>query len=177
MLPVTVLAVVQMVGNSATTVGVLTALFVVLRDERRYRADQRQARGDQARLVAVEFDWDEKFELDCGIKGRSYVAGIVRNFSSRPILDVAFEVPASDPGLFLADEGPFYDGSNTGKAQIVEGGGKLGAMYALAEEHIEWDRFRRLRVFFTDANGVLWTRTQHEPPKEVSADNHRELPS
>lgn len=125
--------VIQAVGSLATAVGVVGGLLVIRRDERRYRGEQRQARderrqarGDQARQVTVEFDWDEQFEVRCGIKGRRYVTGIVRNVSSRPILDVAFEVPGKDVA-FLTDEGPYYDGSNSGKSQAVDAGGRLGA--------------------------------------------------
>jgi hypothetical protein len=168
--------VVQTVSSAATTFGVLTALFVVIRDEHRYRREQRQARGDQARLISVEFDHDHDFQFQFGQRGRNYVFGRVRNFSGRPILDVSFEVPEDYPGsCYLGDEGPL-DENNPGTARVVDAGGQLVAVYSVGGL-VDWDRFMKVRVFFTDANGVRWSRTEPGPPAEVGGGTPRALPA
>ena len=158
--------VVQTVSGVMTTVGVLGALWVVILDEHRYRAEQRLARGDQARLVSLQFELADDFQHEYGSRGRSYVLGSVKNFSARPILDVEFDEPDDDPYFSLGNEGPLEE-ANYGKARVVDAGGTLTAMYSVKGEQVDWDRFRTLRVFFTDANGAPWSQTEYEPPVEM----------
>ncbi|PRC42620.1 hypothetical protein C6A85_000000109550, partial [Mycobacterium sp. ITM-2017-0098] len=148
----------------ATVVGVLGALYVVRRDGKRIREEERMRRGDQARTVTLEFEdgLEEAYAVGLPIDSATYVIGTLTNHSERPLLDVRFEVP-ENPQLQLAY---LPHGDNTAVTKVVPGGGRFSAWYEVKGK-FDWADFLNLQVRFTDANGVRWRRTEYMPPQEI----------
>lgn len=79
----------------ATVIGVVGALYVVRRDGKRIRTEDRVRRGDQARTVTLEFEdgLEEAIAVGLDTERHTFVVGTITNHSERPLLDVRFELP------------------------------------------------------------------------------------
>lgn len=148
----------------ATVVGVLGALYVVRRDGRRIREEERVRRGDQARTVTLEFEdgLEEAYAVGLPIKSSTFIVGTLTNHSERPLLDVRFEIP-DNPQIRLAD---LPHGDNLAVTKVVPGGGRVSAWFEV-KGNFDWSDFLNLHVRFTDGNGVRWRRTEYMPPQEI----------
>ena len=148
----------------ATVVGVLGALYVVRRDGRRNREEDRVRRGDQARTIALEFEdgLEVAYEVGLPIKNSTFIVGTLTNHSDRPLLDVRFEVPENTQ-IQLA-ELPHRD--NPAVTKVVPGRGCVSVWFEVKGQ-FDWADFLNLHVRFTDANGVRWRITEYTPPEEI----------
>ncbi|MDA2892585.1 hypothetical protein PDG61_16820 [Mycolicibacterium sp. BiH015] len=148
----------------ATVVGVLGALYVVRRDGKRTREEERVRRGDQARTVTLEFEdgIEEAYQVGMPTKSSTFIIGTLTNHSERPLLDVRFELP-ENPQIRLADT---PHGDNVAVARVVLGGQSASAWFEVKDK-FDWAEFLNLHVRFTDANGVRWRRTEYTPPQEI----------
>jgi hypothetical protein len=128
------------------------------------RAAEQAARADQARLIILEMEYDEMLDMQTGGQ-ETFMAGIVRNLSTRPIFDVEIEVPKNDQiRLGTVDGDPF----NTNVARAIDARDKHIASYEVTISKIDWEWTNRVpKVRYTDANGVRWTRTPTGQPVEV----------
>ncbi|GAB7069780.1 hypothetical protein JCM12141A_40690 [Mycolicibacterium hodleri] len=128
------------------------------------RAAELAARADQARLVILEMQYEEMLDMQTG-GAETYMAGIVRNLSSRPIFDVQIEVPTNRRiRLGTVDGDPF----NTEQARAIDARDKHVASYEVTSFPLDWDWFEQVpKVRYTDASGVRWTRTAAGQPEEV----------
>jgi hypothetical protein len=153
-------------AEMATVAGVFGALYVIRRDNRRFRAEDQVRRGDQARTVTLEFEdaLDEAYQVGLPIQGHTYIVGKIVNFSERPLLDVRFELP-TDPNIEVAE---LPHGENVAVAKVVPGGGTFSVWFDVhGPGPFDWTPFLNLHVRFTDANGVRWRRTEYIPPQEI----------
>jgi hypothetical protein len=108
----------ELQAGAITSLGVVATLCVLTVEERRYRADRRRARSDQARLVLLELAADIEMEFQAG---HPYVIATVRNLSERPIFDVSIELP---DGSHLYLDWPFgeaYENTRTARAIDADG--------------------------------------------------------
>ncbi|MBJ8343008.1 hypothetical protein JGU71_29415 [Antrihabitans sp. YC3-6] len=145
-------------GATFTTLGVLAALYVVIRDNRRFSTEEERRRADQARLVRLRANYSDP----------RAVTLLLTNLSSKPIFDVVFVEPThpdasvttrmSYPqhhpdivdsigagGKYTVNYFLIRDGNNLGLGDTVEG--KLATS-----------------VMFLDAQGVPWSLSPGEQP-------------
>lgn len=148
----------------ATVIGVLGALYVVRRDGRRIREEDRVRRGDQARTAMLQFEngLEEAYMVGMPIKSSTFVIGTLTNHSDRPLLDVRFEIP-DNPQIGIPE---LPHGENVVVTSVVPGGGRVSVWFEVKGK-LDWADFLNLHVRFTDANGVRWRRTEYMPPQEI----------
>jgi hypothetical protein len=151
--------------GGAATIGVLAALYVLIRDERRYRKDKRRSRADQARLVSVDAGLDSNF-IQGEVAGEDiYIVSVeAENLSERPIFDVRFGRPNLDANSWRPYEG-------IEKVKAVSPGGSARILFAVETtcSMDDLDEFGSVPVHFTDAGGARWRRTANSQPIEVAS--------
>lgn len=163
------------------TVGTLLVAFGVWRhDVRIRRADEREAleekrliaareraaRADQARLVVLNFLYDEEQELYSGGE-LAIMRGTVVNLSSRPIFDVSILVPVDNPHMSLVVEHQVVNEPNSGETRTIDAHSKHCAFYDYTGKRVDWDWIEAIEVEFVDASGGRWRRTSGGQPVEV----------
>jgi hypothetical protein len=171
------------IPEAVAAIGTMGALWVAVlvwrhevtarrADERELRiaqdvagAAERAARADQARLVILDFEYDDLLDMSTG-GAYSYFAATARNLSNRPIFDVQIEVPPDNPQVQLRahDDNPL----NTPTARAIDAHDKHIASYEHVAKEIDWAWLAGVPVLrYTDANGVRWTRTPTGQPQEI----------
>lgn len=130
-------------------------------------AAAKSARADQARLVILEFTYDELTEIYSGGE-HSIVVAQVKNLSSRPIFDVRIEIPADNIEMRLLDDQEPTNTPNTSRVKAIADHGELVARYDHFAPTIDWDWINVVPyVHYVDANGARWTRTATGQPHEI----------
>jgi hypothetical protein len=124
------------------------------------------ARGDQARLVILEFEYN--YDLDDFTNGReSFMIATVRNLSNRPIFDVEIRVPQGNPQIRL---GTYDDSITNPGARAIDRHDKHTASYEHVAAEVDWDWLSTEPVvLYTDVNGARWSRTMAGQPRQITA--------
>lgn len=171
----------EAVAAIGTVAALLVAIGVWQHDITTRRADEldarqakeraelaaRQARGDQARLVVIDFMYDVETEMYSGGEW-SPMRAIVTNLSDRPIFDVHIDVPEASPEMVLREDDEPVNTPNSLDARAINGGGEHRAHFEHTAKTIDWDWIKRIPFSYTDANGVRWVRTMNSQPVEAA---------
>lgn len=129
------------------------------------QAAERAARADQARLVILEFQYDEKLDMFSGGQ-ETYMHAVVSNLSNRPVFDVEVDVPDDSGQLVIGTVDGDPDNPSTVRA--IASGNSHKTSYEHVATSIDWGYLGTTPVVrFTDANGVRWTRSAASQPAEV----------
>jgi hypothetical protein len=169
------IAAIGTVGALLVALGVWRHEVAVRRtDERQARAVHsaaaaaaKSARADQARLVILEFTYDELTDLYSGGE-HSIVVAKVKNLSSRPIFDVRIEIPEDNAEMRLLEDQEPTNTPNTPKVKAIADHGEHQTRYEHLAPRIDWEWINVVPfVHYVDANGARWTRTATSQPHEI----------
>ncbi|RYE43661.1 MAG: hypothetical protein EOP24_27435 [Hyphomicrobiales bacterium] len=157
-----VAAVVAPLGAIFTTLGVSVALFVAIRDSRRFAQEERrrrredtERRADQARLIQIT-TWDQHAFQQASVE----VTFRVDNHSASPILDASCEIPAS-----ITDRVTLIDTLvSTSPFTPAVTAGQWHSWSIKCDPDVAKEVRDTVFIAFTDAAGVRWTRTWNQPP-------------
>lgn len=161
-----VAAVVAPLGAVFTTVGVGVALFVAIRDSRRFAHEERQRRredterrADQARLIQVFPDARRDMPpgtIRCDLK--------VHNHSTAPILDVTHEMPTRLDNLIVPSEPVERRGLVKLTKPVLKPGDTWEWSFDCDNPDVYMDAINSISISFTDAAGVRWVRVWNQQP-------------
>ncbi|WP_032380556.1 hypothetical protein [Rhodococcoides fascians] len=160
-------AVVAPLGSAFTTIGVGVALYVAIRDSRRFTSDERQRqkeandrRADQARLVRVHVEPG----VFAGNQWTQYGTLCATNNSDSPIRTVAYKI---DPSIVskITPSVPAEKKYPRSPEPIVKAGDDYKWSFYYEGPNLQ-PVLDRLSVQFTDAKGVRWSGT-HESEQPI----------
>lgn len=158
-------AAVAPVGAIFTTVGVGVALFVAIRDSRRFAKDEErrrtedtERRADQARLIQVAPVARPNMP-----PGLTHVSLTVINHSTSPILDVTRVIPESLKER-ISPAVPAEALRSLAPGKKVLKPGEEWEWAFLSPENAVREAIDSVLIAFTDAAGVRWTRTHDGRP-------------
>lgn len=179
-------AAVAPLGAIFTTLGVGVAMFVALRDSRRFsREEERrhqedtERRADQARLIQVSIEWGEDNPSE---EKKARVVIMATNYSSSPILDVwpdtdrfkdvlhfkrSIMKPLEQVQILAPTEGWtwVFDVDPSAESADLD----PGLWHDDPDIFDDFDRMLHLGITFTDAKGVKWRRNEVGGPQLVQS--------
>lgn len=157
-------AAVAPIGAIFTTIGVGVALFVAIRDSRRFAKEEQRRhehdtarRADQARLVQIVSHARNQGDL-------RHISIDLANISDRPLLDVEVAIPADFEDRVIT-KNPVHPTqvSPDRTPSTVEAGGTIGWSF-WCDPADESKARSGVGMVFTDAAGVRWIRTSKGQP-------------
>jgi hypothetical protein len=155
------------VGSLISALGVVIAIFVVIRDGRRFsrdesrREDEAKSRlAEQARLVAVLPVMRGRHDLDVG----------VINHSAAPVFDLHIRTPRLSDERFTPHHGGKRAGTQLNLQMLPPHGAHPVAFRVMGSGAVPPNDISVIEaeIEFTDANGVRWRRRNTSPPEMIT---------